>query len=49
MKILQEQVVDTDWTYAVGAEGLAPGESSTFRMSVDRDYSIRDCSVTLMS
>lgn len=42
-------VLDTDWTYAVGAEGLAPGESSAFRMSVDKNYRITDCSVTLMS
>lgn len=41
-------VVDTDWTYAVGSEGLAPGESTTFRMSVPRDYSITDCSITII-
>lgn len=41
-------VVDTDWTYAVGSEGLAPGESTTFRMSVPKDYSIRDCSVSII-
>lgn len=41
-------VVDTDWTYAVGGEGLAPGESSTFRLSVDKDYSITSCSVSIM-
>lgn len=48
-------VVDTDWTYAVGSEGLAPGESSTFRLSVDRRYDasgfrdlIQSCSVTLL-
>ncbi len=39
--------VDTDWTYAVGSEGLAPGESTSFRMSVSKDYSIRNCSITI--
>ena len=41
-------VLDTDWTYAVGSEGLAPGESSSFRLSVDKDYDITDCSVTIL-
>lgn len=42
-------VLDTDWTYAVGAEGLAPGESKTFRMSVPKDSSIRSCSISIMN
>lgn len=42
-------VLDTDSTYAVGSEGLAPGESSSFRLSVDRDYSISDCSVQVLN
>ncbi len=42
------EVLDTDWTYAVGSEGLAPGESTTFRMSVDKNYKIRSCTVTLL-
>ena len=41
-------VLDTDWTYAVGSEGLAPGESASFRLSVDKDRSISKCSVTLL-
>lgn len=41
-------VVDTDWTYAVGSEGLSPGESTTFRMSIDKNYKITSCSVTLL-
>lgn len=41
-------VIDTDWTYAVGTEGLAPGESCTWRMSVTKDYSIKDCTVTVI-
>lgn len=40
-------VIDTDWTYAVGSEGLAPGESTTFRMSVDKNYQISSCSVSI--
>lgn len=40
-------VLDTDSTYAVGSEGLAPGESKTFRMSVDKNYSIESCSVSI--
>ena len=41
-------VVDTDWTYAVGSEGLAPGESKTFNMSVPKDYSITDCTISII-
>lgn len=40
-------VVDTDWTYAVGSEGLEPGESSTFRLSIPKQYKISSCTVTL--
>ena len=40
-------VVDTDSTYAVGSEGLAPGESKSFRMSVSKDSTIEDCSITI--
>ena len=41
-------VIDTDWTYAVGTEGLAPGESCTWKMSVKKDYSIKECTVTIL-
>lgn len=41
-------VVDTDWTYGVGAEGLASGESTTFRLTVPRNYDIVSCSVSIM-
>ncbi len=41
-------VLDTDWTYAVGSEGLAPGESTTFRMSVPKNINIKDCKITIM-
>lgn len=44
----QGNVLDTDSTYAVGSEGLAPNETSTFYMSVSRNSSIRDCSVSLL-
>lgn len=42
-------VIDTDSTYAVGSEGLAPGESKTFRMSVDKNYNIKNCSISIIS
>ena len=41
-------VIDTDWTYAVGGEGLEPGESCKWKMFVDRDSSIKDCEVTVL-
>ena len=41
-------VIDTAWSYAVGSEGLAPGESSTFRISVDNNPKITSCSVSLL-
>ena len=42
------KVCDTDSTYAVGGEGLAPGESTTFRMSVPKDRDIKSCNVTIV-
>lgn len=41
-------VVDTDWTYAAGSEGLEPNESTTFRLSVTGNSKITDCSVSLL-
>lgn len=41
-------VLDTDWTYAVGSEGLASGESTSFRLSVDKDQHITDCTVSIL-
>lgn len=38
---------DTDSTYAVGSEGLAPGESTTFRMSIPRDRNVKDCKISI--
>lgn len=40
-------VLDTDSTYAVGSEGLAPNESSTFRLSVPLNYNIKSCYVSV--
>ena len=41
-------VLNTDWTYAVGSEGLAPGESTTFRLSVDKNVSITKCTMQIL-
>lgn len=41
-------VIDTDWTYAAGSEGLAPGESTTFRLSVTKNYKVTSCTVSLL-
>ena len=38
-------VLDTDWTYAVGSEKLSPGESKTFRLSVPYNRRINSVSV----
>lgn len=40
-------VLDTDSTYVVGSEGLSPGESSTFRLSVPKNSKIESCTVTV--
>lgn len=48
MKTSTGTVVDTDSTYAVGSEGLAPGESTKFRMSVDKNYSISKCDISII-
>ena len=42
------EVIDTDWTYAAGSEGLEPGESSTFRLSVTKNNAIASCSVSIL-
>lgn len=41
-------VLDTDWTYAVGSEGLAPGESTSFRISVDKNLGIKKCTMEII-
>jgi len=41
------KVIDTDSTYAVGSEGLAPGESTKWRASVEKDWSITNVSVSI--
>lgn len=48
-KNLSGEIVDTDWTYAVGTEWLEPRESKTFRLSVPYHYSISTCSVTVFA
>ena len=39
--------VDTDWTYAVGSEGLKPGESTKFKLYVTKDSTISRCNVAV--
>ena len=41
-------VIDTDWTYGVDSEGIAPGESKKFELSVKKDRSIDSCSVSIL-
>lgn len=41
-------VIDTDSTYAVGSEGLAPGESTKWRGSVKKDKNIDNYSVSVI-
>lgn len=41
-------VVDTNWTYAVGSEGLAPGESKKWDMMVSYDRKIEKCRATIL-
>lgn len=43
----QGEVVETGDTYAVGGEGLAPGESTSFKIYCDKNISIQDCHVTV--
>lgn len=45
---LTGDVLDTDWTYAVGSEGLAPGETKTFTMSVPLNKRIDKASVSIL-
>ena len=40
-------VIDTGSTYAVGSEGLAPNESTTFDIYVDKNSRITSCTVSL--
>lgn len=41
-------VVDTAWTFAVDSAGLAPGETCKWEMSVEKDYQISSCSVSIL-
>lgn len=47
-KTSQGKVIDTDWTYAVGSEGLAPGESCKWELSVSKDTAIKNCDVSIL-
>lgn len=40
-------VIETGDSYAVGSEGLAPGESTSFRISCSRNSSVKSCSVSI--
>ena len=44
----RENVIDNDWTIAVGNEGLEAGESKTFSLSVPRNSNIVNCSVKII-
>ncbi len=41
-------IIDTDWTYAVGSEGLAPNESTAFRMSIDKNLDVTNCKIEII-
>lgn len=41
-------IVDTEWTYAVGSEGLAPGESTTFELHIDKNLRITECDLVIL-
>lgn len=47
-KDLNGNVLDTDWTYLVGQEGIAPGEQVSFSMSVPLDENIYDFSLSVI-
>ena len=40
--------LDTDWTYAVCSEGLAPGDSTTLRLSVKKNINISKCDLEIL-
>lgn len=39
--------IETGDSYAVGSEGLSPGESTSFRISCSRNTGVKDCDVTI--
>lgn len=41
-------ILDTDRTYAVGSEGLAPGESVSIRLFVKKDSDISQCDLDIL-
>jgi len=49
LKDASGSIIDTDWTYAVGSEGLRPNEEKKFEMMIrDEDREIESVSVSLM-
>lgn len=42
------KTIDTDWTYAVSSEGLAPYETIKWECSVKKDYSITNVSAEII-
>lgn len=42
------KTIDTDWTYAVGSEGLAPYETIKWECSVKKDYNITNVSAEVV-
>ena len=43
-----EKIIDTNWTYAVGSEELAPGESATFKILVAKNPNIVECALEIL-
>lgn len=43
------KVVDTVWTYAVGAEGLLPGESTQWKVYCDNTKNIKDITISIFN
>lgn len=41
-------VIDTDWTYAVGSEGLAPGESCKWDVMQSNDSRVTSCGASVI-
>lgn len=42
------KTIDTNWTYAVGSEKLAPGESASFKMLVAKNSNIVECALEIL-
>jgi len=42
------EILDTDWTYVVGSEGLAPNEKKSFKVMTDYTEGITDVTVSII-